>query len=41
MVLWRLDAPEIGDARGMMRWEWMGGEYPLRGRGERLGVEGS
>ena len=36
MVLWRLDAPEKGDARGV-RQEWIG-ENPLRGKGEGDGV---
>jgi hypothetical protein len=36
LVLWRLDAPEKGDARGV-RQEWIG-ENPLRGKGEGDGV---
>ena len=30
LVLWRLDAPEKGDARGI-RWEWLGGEGAKKG----------
>lgn len=36
MVLWKLDAPETGDARGV-RWEWGSGgvgEHSLRGKGK-------
>lgn len=37
LVLWRLAAPEKGDARGM-RWDSVGGlgEHPLRHKGERF-----
>ena len=35
LVLWRLDAPENGDPRGV-RLEWVDGwENPLRGKGEK------
>jgi hypothetical protein len=30
LVLWGLDAPEKGDARGI-RWEWLGGEGAKKG----------
>jgi hypothetical protein len=36
LVLWRREAPEKGDVRGV-RWEWMGGgvgEHCLRGNAE-------
>jgi len=33
LVLWRLDASEKGDARGV-KWEWEGGGKPLRGERE-------
>jgi hypothetical protein len=42
LVLWRLDALEMGDARGV-RQEWVGGwvkEYPLRGKEEGGGMGG-
>ena len=32
MILWKRNAPEKKDARGV-RQEW-GGEHPLRGKGE-------
>jgi hypothetical protein len=33
LVLWRLGAPEKGGARAV-RWEWVVGEHPLRGKGD-------
>ena len=38
LVLWRLDAPEKGDTRGI-RWEWLGrqGQRGTSGRGEQEG----
>ena len=44
MVLWKLDSPEKGDARGV-RWEWVGGcgstLLEARGREMRCGyIEG-
>ena len=38
LVLWRLDAPEKGDARGV-RWEWVGrwGNTLLQAKGKQMG----
>jgi hypothetical protein len=40
LVLWRLDAPVLGDAR-VVRWEWEGGWVSTlieSGEGEWMGV---
>jgi hypothetical protein len=31
LVLWRLDTPEMGDARGV-KWEWVGGITLLKAK---------
>jgi hypothetical protein len=40
LILWKRNAPEKKDARGV-RQEWVSGEHPLRGEGDWGVMEGS